>query len=132
MLKMENKQLDSQTVQETVGTPVKKKASVGTLLVQILGGDFLMREWARNQLNFLFFLATLALFYIANSYYAESTSRNIDEVARELKELQYEYVSTKSELMQAGKQSEIARKMAPSGMVESIEPVKKIIVKMEQ
>ncbi|MDP3462835.1 MAG: FtsL-like putative cell division protein [Bacteroidales bacterium] len=129
---MENKQLDSQTVQETVGTPVKKKASVGTLLVQILGGDFLMREWARNQLNFLFFLATLALFYIANSYYAESTSRNIDEVARELKELQYEYVSTKSELMQAGKQSEIARKMAPSGMVESIEPVKKIIVKMEQ
>ena len=132
MLKMENKQLDSQTVQETVGAPVKKKASVGTLLVQILGGDFLMREWARNQLNFLFFLATLALFYIANSYYAESTSRNIDEVARELKELQYEYVSTKSELMQAGKQSEIARKMAPSGMVESIEPVKKIIVKMEQ
>lgn len=129
---MENKQLDSQTVQETVGAPVKKKASVGTLLVQILGGDFLMREWARNQLNFLFFLATLALFYIANSYYAESTSRNIDEVARELKELQYEYVSTKSELMQAGKQSEIARKMAPSGMVESIEPVKKIIVKMEQ
>ncbi len=129
---MENKQLDSQTVQETVGTPVKKKGSVGTLLVQILGGDFLMREWARNQLNFLFFLATLALFYIANSYYAESTSRNIDEVARELKELQYEYVSTKSELMQAGKQSEIARKMAPSGMVESIEPVKKIIVKMEQ
>jgi len=132
MLEMENKQLDSQTVQETVGTPVKKKGSVGTLLVQILGGDFLMREWARNQLNFLFFLATLALFYIANSYYAESTSRNIDEVARELKELQYEYVSTKSELMQAGKQSEIARKMAPSGMVESIEPVKKIIVKMEQ
>jgi hypothetical protein len=129
---MENKQLDSPTVQETVNTPVKNKASVGRLLMQILGGDFLMRDWARNQLNFLFFLAALALIYIANSYYAESTSRNIDEVSRELKELQYEYVSTKSELMQAGKQSEIARKMAPSGMVESIEPVKKIIVQMEQ
>lgn len=129
---MENKQLDSPTVQETVNTPVKKKASAGRLLMQILGGDFLMRDWARNQLNFLFFLSALALFYIANSYYAESTSRNIDEVSRELKELQYEYVSTKSELMQAGKQSEIARKMAPSGMVESIEPVKKIIVQMEQ
>lgn len=129
---MENKQLDSPTVQETVNTPVKKKPSVGRLLMQILGGDFLMRDWARNQLNFLFFLAALALVYIANSYYAESTSRNIDEVSRELKELQYEYVSTKSELMQAGKQSEIARKMAHSGMVESIEPVKKIIVQMEQ
>jgi len=79
-------------------------------------------------LNYLFFLAMLGMLYIANSYFAESTSRNIDEVARELKELQYEYVSTKSELMQAGKQSELARKLQQTGIVESIEPVRKLIV----
>jgi hypothetical protein len=107
---------------------LRKKPAVSNLILQVLGGDFLTREWARRQLNYLFFLAMLGMLYIANSYFAESTSRNIDEVARELKELQYEYVSTKSELMQAGKQSELARKLQQTGIVESIEPVRKLIV----
>jgi hypothetical protein len=106
----------------------RKKRKVSNLFLQVLGGDFLTREWARHQLNYLFFLALLGMLYIANSYFAESTSRSIDEVARELKELQYEYVSTKSELMQAGKQSELARKLETTGIVESTEPVRKLIV----
>lgn len=108
-----------------------KKRSVWGVLFSVLGGDFLSREWARSQVNYLFFLAGIGMLYIANSYYAESTSRNIDEVARELKELQYEYVSTKSELMQAGKQSELARKLQSTGLVESTEPVRKLIVNKE-
>ncbi|MBS4056719.1 MAG: hypothetical protein KKD74_06285 [Bacteroidetes bacterium] len=119
---------------KTAGTnrETAKKPSVWTVLLQILGGDFLTKDWAKKQVNYIFFLAALALIYIANSYYTESTSRNIDEVARELKELQYEYVSTKSEVMQVSKQSEVARKLKQSGMYESIEPVKKIIIKSNQ
>jgi nitrogen regulatory protein PII len=73
-------------------------------------------------------VAAIALVYIANSYYTEDIARKIDKINRELKELQFEYISTKSEVMHHGKQSELARKLQPTGLKESVEPVKKIII----
>jgi cell division protein FtsL len=99
--------------------------------MDVLGGDFLAYDWVRRQINFVFFLAALALVYIANSYYAEDMSRKIDDLNRELKELHYEYISAKSELMQQTKQSTIAKKLSKSGLKESVEPVRKIIIRKE-
>jgi hypothetical protein len=96
-------------------------------ILEVLGGEFLMHEKARKQFAFVFFLAGLALVYIANSYYAERTSREIDALNRELKELHYSYISSKSQLMQESKQSELARKLRNSGLKESVEPVKRLV-----
>lgn len=94
----------------------------------VLGGEFLTHEWATNQARFFLFLAGLALIYIANTYYTEATSRTIDRVNREIKELQYEYIYGKSAVMFESKQSELARKLAKTGLKESTEPVEKIVV----
>lgn len=88
----------------------------------------MLRDKARKQFSFVFFLACLALVYIANSYYAERTSRKIDALNREMKELHYAYISSKSVLMQESKQSEIARKLKKSGLKESTQPVKRLRV----
>lgn len=96
-------------------------------ILEVLGGEFLMHEKARKQFAFVFFLAGLALVYIANSYYAERTSRQIDALNRELKELHYSYISSKSELMQESKQSELARKLKKTGLKESVQPVKRLV-----
>lgn len=76
---------------------------------------------------FIFFLTFLAVIYIANSYVAENTIRNIDRIERDLKELRSEYISGKSELMVKSKQTEVAASVASTGIKESTTAPRKII-----
>ena len=82
-----------------------------------------------HALPFIFFLSFIAMVYIANSYYAEKTIREIDKTNNELKELRSEYISTKSDLMLISKQSEVAKAVISMQIKESIVPPKKIIVR---
>jgi cell division protein FtsL len=95
----------------------------------------LKREWKRLQLNyhwivrnipFFLFLSLLAVVYIYNGHYAEKTIKNINRTARELKELQYEYKTVKSELMFKSKQSEVVKAVEPLGLKVLLQPPAKI------
>ena len=81
---------------------------------------------------YIFFAAGLAFVYITNSYYAERNIRKIDKIGNELKELRSEYITGKSELMFKSKQSEVAKQLEATGVVESTEPPKKIIIKKKE
>lgn len=81
-----------------------------------------------NSLPFIFFLTILALVYIANSYQAEKTIREIDSISKELKTLRTEYISESSELMFLSKQSEVAKAVINQGLEESVEAPMKIII----
>ncbi len=131
MTKKVNILVEKQELPEQKPVSKKKRSFSGRLFMEVLGGDFLAYNWVRRQINYVFFLAALALVYIANSYYAEDMSRKIDDLNRELKELHYEYISAKSELMQQTKQSTIAKRLTNSGLKESVEPVRKIIIREE-
>ena len=77
-----------------------------------------------KQVPFFLFLALLAVIYIYNGHYADKTIRNINQTAKEVKELQYEYKTVKSEVMFRSKQSELARAVEPLGLKElTIAPV---------
>jgi hypothetical protein len=106
----------------------KKRNIFSSAFHDILGGEFLAHDWAVKQTRFILFLTGLALVYIGNNYYTEATSRNIDRINREIKELQFEYIYGKSTVMHESKQSEIARKLISTGIKESVEPVEKIVV----
>jgi hypothetical protein len=92
-------------------------------VVGIFSKDMLLKV-----MPYIFFLTLIALVYIANSYYAERTVRDIDKVTKELKTLRTEYISGKSDLMFVSKQSEVAKAVAWQGLKESVEAPKKIIV----
>ena len=94
-----------------------------------LGGAFLLNRKTVKQLPFLLFLASLGIVYIANSYYSEKNIRRTDKLQRELKELRYEYISVKSQLMQMQRQSQIAGMLAKKGIKESLVPPTKIFIK---
>jgi predicted membrane protein len=77
-----------------------------------------------KQIPFFLFLALLAVIYIYNGHYADKTIRNINRTAKEVKELQHEYKTVKSEVMFRSKQSELARAVEPLGLKElTISPV---------
>ena len=75
-----------------------------------------------KNLPFFLFLSALAIVYIANGHFADNTVRNINKVNRELKELQYEYKTLKSEVMFRSKQSELAKSVEPLGLKELTVP----------
>jgi hypothetical protein len=75
-------------------------------------------RWIMRNIGFFFFLAALAVIYIYNGHYADNISRDITRTDKEVKELQYEYKTLKSEVMFRSKQSELARAVAPFGLKE--------------
>src|SRR5215510_200860 len=75
-------------------------------------------RWIVKNVPFFLFLAVLAVIYIYNGHYADKTIRNINKVSTELKELQYEYKTLKSEVMFRSKQSELAKAVEPLGLKE--------------
>ncbi len=106
--------------------PEKKKKRITKPIQSLLEGDFLSREGVVNNLPFLAFLAIIAIIYIANTYYAEKTFKDIEATKVELKELRYQYITTKSNLMYLSKQSEISRRAKLLGLNETTVPPYKI------
>jgi hypothetical protein len=108
---------------------LNQKVHVGSSLHSIMDGSILTREKLVKQLPFILFITLLAMVYIANSYNAEKTIIEIGKTKKELEELRFEYITTKSNLMFHSKQSEIAVKLSGSGIKESLVPPQKIIIK---
>jgi hypothetical protein len=79
-------------------------------------------RWVVRNVSFLLFLASLAVIYIYNGHYADKISRDLNRTNKELKELQYEYKTLKSEVMFRSKESELAKAVEPFGLKELTQP----------
>jgi hypothetical protein len=110
-----------------IARPVKKGV-LAKGLSSVFSGAFLTSDKTLKHLPFILFLAVIAIFYIANGYYADDKVREANKLSNELKELRSEYISTKSELMFASKQSEVAKAGAELGLKEPVVPPVKIVV----
>lgn len=81
-----------------------------------------------SNLPFFLFLVVLAMVYISNTHTVEGTIRNIDKMKTELKEVRWNYMATKSDLMYKSKQTEVAKAVEGIGLKEITNPPKKIVV----
>lgn len=75
------------------------------------------------------YITLLGIFYIANSHYAEKTTRSIDRLKTEVEDLRAEYTTLKANQMLSEKQSEVARRVKKLGLQESLQPPQKILIK---
>ncbi len=71
-----------------------------------------------KQIPFILFLAVLAVIYIFNGHYADKTNREISKVTKEVRELQFEYITVKSQVMLLSKPSELVKAVEPLGLKE--------------
>lgn len=83
-------------------------------------------------LPYILFLMLVAIFYIGNTHYAEKTIRKIDKIKSETEDLRADYTTLASEYMEASKQSEVARKVMPAGIIESSSPPYQLEVNGEE
>ncbi|MBF9222437.1 FtsL-like putative cell division protein [Hymenobacter ruricola] len=103
--------------------------SLFSLLDRVTSVDGLFREGlpVRYLPNLLFIMA-LTLLYIGNTHYGNRMNRNIQRLKQETEDLRADYTTLKSDYMEASKQSEVARKVAAFGLVESSSPPFRITV----
>lgn len=69
-----------------------------------------------NNIPFLAFLALICVLYINNSQRAVSMQRELNTQNKYLKELRWKYMDIKSQLMNAGMESEVIRSAAGLGL----------------
>ncbi len=104
----------------------QKKEKRPKRIMSILGGSFLVREEFKKQFPFMVFVTILLMALITNTYIAEDRNREIARNGKILNDLQVEYIQLKSDIMQASKQSVLAKKLKNSGIKEPLEPLKRI------
>jgi hypothetical protein len=107
--------------------PITRK-NVGKSVHDLLDGSFLTRQRFMKAMPFIIFMMVLGVLYITNIFHVERTKRQIDDLEEQLRELRYEYITSRSKLMFESKPSEIVLKLKDTGISESMEPPKKIIV----
>lgn len=78
--------------------------------------------WVVKNIPFFLFLSVLAIIYIYNGHYSDKTIKEINRTSKELKELQYEFKTLKSEVMFRSKQSELSKAVGPLGLKELSAP----------
>ena len=128
---MKNK-FKEQAKQDTAEAPKvpKKENKIVRSVASVVSGSFLSKETTINNFPFVFFLAFLAVCYIANGYYADDQVRKVHNLTNQIKELRTRYIVEKDSLVIKSKQTEVAKALAikQSGIVESVVPPKKILI----
>jgi cell division protein FtsL len=71
-----------------------------------------------KNIPFFLFLALLAILYIYNGHHADKLVRKITETEKNIKELEYEYKTVKSDLIFRSKASELVKAVEPLGLKE--------------
>lgn len=79
-------------------------------------------DWIVGNINYFLFLAALTIIYIANGHQADKMIRDSDAITDEIKELQFEYKTVKSEFMFRSREAEIIKSVAPTGLKVSSKP----------
>lgn len=130
--RFKNEPLEEQELFETpeeILPPEPKKQATKGFLVTLFTEGVISKEAVTGLLPFIVFLAFLGMAYIGNRHYAENNIRHIGELGKEVKLLSAEYKVLKAELMLKSTKSEIAKLVDTLGIVEPVEPPKKIVVK---
>jgi hypothetical protein len=95
-------------------------------LTQFFTKGFINSETATRALPFVLFLALLGMIYIGNRHLAEKNIRDIDKIGKQVKELSWDYKTTKAELAFKSTLTEVAKRADTLGVKESVEPPQKI------
>ena len=105
-----------------------KKRSFKELMVDTFMMSGVSTEW----IPFVLFLACITLFWISNTYYAEKNVREIYSIRNEVKELKTEHMSSKLDLLNKSKQSQVAKYVKHKDLKESRTAPKKLIINKDE
>lgn len=107
---------------------IKLPTGVSSRVKNVLDGSFLAKESFLHQAPFLFYVLVLAFIYIAVNYYADKTLIKIEKTKDQIKELRFEYVTSKTDLTLYTQASNILGLLEDEGLKRSLTPPRKIFI----
>ncbi|MBL4676314.1 MAG: hypothetical protein JKY70_08950 [Mucilaginibacter sp.] len=128
-LRTEIQEEEEEAKQLVVEEKPQKKELPDNLFTRFLTKGVISTDDATRALPFILYVAMLGMFYIANRHLSENNIRELDKVSKEVKELSWEYKSTKADLAFKSTLTEVAKRADTLGLKESNEPPQKITVK---
>lgn len=112
-------------------TPDTKNAVWVEKVSYVMSGAVFSKETVVKSFPFILYVVFLLMLYIGNVYVAEDISREISRYNRLSEERYVEYIYLKSEVTSITKQSNLAKMLKNTGIKESVDPFKKIVVEVE-
>jgi hypothetical protein len=98
-------------------------------LFSVFGADLKFKKEDLSRIvPFVLFISFLTLTYIANKYYSEKTILKISKTNHEIEDLRAECITTKADLTNYSKQSEIIAKASEMGLKPLNKPAKKLVL----
>lgn len=115
---------------ESNKTTSKGAAKRSNLLVSLINGDFLSKEFVVNNLNFIFYFIFMLLLLVAKGYYGKQLTKEVDVQQRELNEILSDYVTKKAKLEEDTRRINLSNELAPLGLKETVNPTK--VIRLEK
>ncbi len=107
---------------------LKPKAAI-KLLHNILDGTILTRKRFVKSLPFAIYIVVLMIIYISGIFKTEKKLIEISNINKELKELRFEYITSKAKVMQLKHSSVVADKLLERGIKIPVDQPEKILIK---
>lgn len=102
------------------------------LLVQVLNGDILTRDFVLNNLTFIFFILFLLMLMVGKGYYGKQLAKDIDTLDTEVRAKTAEYIENKARLEEATARYRLVEALEKRGLKETVNPAKVIRLKHEK
>jgi len=115
----------------STGKEKAERVARPNLLVQVLNGEILTRDFVVNNLTFIFFILLLLLLMVSKGYYGKQLTKDINDRQEELDAQTAEYIENKAKLEELTTRYRLKRVLEKRGLKESVNPVKVIRIKKQ-
>lgn len=99
------------------------------IIVQVLNGDILTRDFVLNNLTYIFFFLFLLLLVVSKGYYGKQLTKDIDALQTEVNASTAEYIENKAKLEELTSRYRLVEMLERRGLKESLKPAKVIRIK---
>jgi len=102
----------------------RPKVKASESMVQIMNGDFLTKEFALNNLSYIFFVMFLLILLVSKGYYVNQLATDINKTEEELGQITADYIESKAKLEEETKRTKLIEKLETTGLKETLNPTK--------
>lgn len=130
-----SKKSSKKKVSANAGPKTKTAAAVKpkrqNILIQVLNGEILTRDFVLNNLTFIFFILLLLMLMVAKGYYGKQLQKDITDLQAEVDAETAEYIENKARLEESTSRYRLVQALEKRGLKETVNPVKVIRLKQK-
>jgi cell division protein FtsL len=120
---------NSMNAKAKVKTATAAKPRRQNILIQVLNGEILTRDFVLNNLTFIFFILLLLMLMVAKGYYGKQLQKDITDLQADVDARTAEYIENKARLEESTSRYRLVQALEKRGLKETVNPAKVIRLK---